>query len=391
MTFEQLRQDDHTYISGAYARYDLAVKEGKNAVCWDYDGKRYLDFGSGIGVNALGFADEGWAKAVSEQAGRLSHLSNLYYSEPCVRVAKNLCGRTGMSKVFFQNSGAEANEAMIKAARKYSHDRYGDGRYEIVTLVNSFHGRTLTTLTATGQEAMHKNYAPFTGGFVYAKANDLGDFQEKISGRTCAVMMELVQGEGGVIPLNRAFVGGIAKLCAERDILLLVDEIQTGIGRTGSFFAYEQFGLSPDLVSCAKGLGGGLPIGTVLFGEKTKDVFGPGDHGSTFGGNPVVCAGAAAVLERIDDAFLAAVREKGEKIRGKLSGLSNVDSVTGLGMMAGVSLKKGTGKEAAVRCLEEGLIILTAKEKIRLLPPLTIGDAELEKGLSILSSVIESF
>ncbi len=391
MTLDELKKDDQTYVSGAYARFDLAIREGKNAVCWDYDGKRYVDFGSGIGVNSLGFADDKWIMAVAEQAKRFAHCSNLYYSEPCIRVAKTLCERTGMKKAFFQNSGAEANEAMIKAARKYSHDHYGDGRHEIVSLVNSFHGRTVTTLTATGQEGMHKDFAPFTGGFVYAKANDAADLGEKVSEKTCAILVELVQGEGGVVPLDRVFVDQVAKLCEKEDILLLIDEVQTGVGRTGSLYAFEQFGLSPDLVSTAKGLGGGLPIGAVLFGEKTKDVFGPGDHGSTFGGNAAVCAGAAAVLERMDEAFLKDVRRKGERIREKLMGLSNVETVSGLGMMLGVSLKKGTGKEAAVRCLERGLIVLTAKERIRLLPPLTIGDAELEEGLSILCSVIESF
>ncbi len=389
MTFSDIKELDQAHVAHTYGRAGLAVKCGKGAVCEDFDGKSYIDFSSGIGVNALGFADPEWVSAVSEQAACLAHISNLYYTAPGVQVAKQLCEKSGMKKVFFGNSGAEANEGMIKAARKYAQVKYGKERYEIVTLLNSFHGRTITTVAATGQASMHVNFDPFTPGFVYAEANNFDDVLSKISDKTAAIMMEMVQGEGGVIPLERAFVQKVAALCAERDILLLVDEVQTGIGRTGHFYCYQAFGISPDIVSSAKGLGNGLPIGAVLFGEKTAETLVPGDHGSTFGMNPVVCAGANVVLNRLTDAFLADVTRKGQKLVNAIALNENVGSVTGMGLMIGIGLKKGTSKEIAAKCLEKGLIVLTAHEKVRLLPPLTITDAELEQGRATLLEVVE--
>ncbi len=389
MTFSEIKELDQSYIAHTYGRANLAIKCGKGATCEDFDGKSYIDFSSGIGVNSLGFADPEWVKAVSEQAACFAHISNLYYTAPGTLVAKQLCEKSGMHKVFFGNSGAEANEGMIKAARKYAQIKYGKERYEIITLLNSFHGRTITTVAATGQVSMHVNFDPFTPGFVYAEANNFDDVVAKISDKTAAVMMEMVQGEGGVIPLERDFVQKVAALCAERDILLLVDEVQTGIGRTGHFFCYQAFGIQPDIVSSAKGLGNGLPIGAVLFGEKTAETFAPGDHGSTFGMNPIACAGANVVLSRLTDAFLADVTRKGQKLVNAIATNPNVESVTGMGLMIGIGLKKGTSKEIAAKCLEKGLIALTAHEKVRLLPPLTITDGELEQGLAILLEVLE--
>ena len=389
MTFSEIRELDQSYVAHTYGRANLAVKCGKGATCEDFDGKSYIDFSSGIGVNSLGFADPEWVKAVSEQAACFAHISNLYYTEPGTLTAKQLCEKSGMKKVFFGNSGAEANEGMIKAARKYAQAKYGDARCEIITLVNSFHGRTVTTLAATGQDSMHVNFAPFTPGFVYAEANNFSDVAAKVNDKTAGIMLEMVQGEGGVIPLERDFVQQVAALCAERDILLLVDEVQTGIGRTGHFYCYQAFGVTPDIVSSAKGLGNGLPIGAVLFGDKTAETLVAGDHGSTFGMNPVVCAGANVVLTRLTDAFLAGVTRKGQKLVNAIATNQNVESITGMGLMIGIGLKKGASKEIAAKCLEKGLIVLTAHEKVRLLPPLTISDAELEQGLAILLEVLE--
>lgn len=389
MTFSEIKALDQAYIAATYGRSTLAVKCGKGATCEDFDGKSYIDFSSGIGVNSLGFADPEWVKAVSDQAACLAHISNLYYTAPGVQVAKLLCEKSGMKKVFFANSGAEANEGMIKAARKYAQTKYGKERCEIITLLNSFHGRTITTVAATGQAAMHVNFDPFTPGFVYAEANNFEDLVSKASNKTAAVMIEMIQGEGGVIPLNAQYVKKVAAFCEEKDILLLVDEVQTGIGRTGHFYCYQAFGIQPDIASSAKGLAGGLPIGAVLFGEKTAGTLVAGDHGSTFGMNPVVCAGAKVVLERLDDAFLSEVTSKGKKLWDAISKCSNVESVTGMGMMIGIMPKKGTAKEIVAKCLQKGLIALTAHEKVRLLPPLVITDAELEKGLAILIEALE--
>ena len=389
MTFAEIKELDQQYVAHTYGRFDFALKCGSGAECEDYDGKKYIDFSTGIGVNAFDFADPDWVKAVSEQAAKFAHISNLYYTEPGVKAAKMICEKSGMKKVFFGNSGAEANEGMIKAARKYSQTKYGKERYEIITLINSFHGRTITTVAATGQDSMHVNFDPFTPGFVYAKANDFEDVLSKVSDKTAGIMMEMIQGEGGVIPLDKEFVAKVAALCKEKDILLMVDEVQTGNGRTGYYYAYQAFGIEPDIVSTAKGLGGGLPIGAVMFGEKTENTFVPGDHGSTFGMNPVCCAGACAILQKLDEALLADVKKKSAVIFEKAAKFENVASVTGMGLMIGIELKAGTSKAVAIKCLEKGLIVLTAHEKVRLLPPLNITEDQLEKGLAILEEAIK--
>ena len=320
MSFETMKQQDETYVAHTYNRFPVLLDHGSGAVCYDETGKAYIDFTSGIGVNALGFADAGWVDAVTAQLGKLQHISNLYYTAPCIEAAKLLCEKSGMKKVFFGNSGAEANEGVIKAARKYSFLKYGKEkkRSTILALENSFHGRTMASLSATGQPVYHNYFFPFVEGFAFAKANDLQGTLDKLTEDVCAVMMEMVQGEGGVLPLEQDYVQAVYQACREKDILFIVDEVQTGIGRTGSFFSYQQFGIVPDLVSCAKGLGGGLPIGAVLFGEKTQDTLVAGDHGSTFGGNPVVCAGAVEILSRMDGAFLAEVAEKGRYLREEI-------------------------------------------------------------------------
>lgn len=389
MTFDEIKQLDHDYVEGTYGRANVCIDYGKGVLCYDLDGKEYIDFSSGIGVNCLGFADPDWAKAVYEQASKVSHISNLYFTTPGPVAAKKLCEKSGVKKVFFGNSGAEANEGMIKTCRKYAQQKYGKNRFEIITLKNSFHGRTITTVAATGQESMHVNFDPFTTGFVYAEANNFDDLLAKVSDKTAGIMIELIQGEGGVLPLDKQYVKKIEQLCKEKDILLLVDEVQTGIGRTGYFYCYQGFDITPDIVSSAKGLGGGLPIGAVLFGEKTAGTLVPGDHGSTFGMNPTVCAGMNVVLDKVNDKLLAEVRQKGEKIKSMLSSCGNVESVTGMGLMIGVMPKKGTSKDVVAKCLEKGLIALTAHEKVRLLPPLILDDASLEKGVKILIEALE--
>ncbi|MBP3628129.1 MAG: aspartate aminotransferase family protein, partial [Anaerotignum sp.] len=371
MTFEDIKKLDDEYVMHTYGRYQLAIDHGKSATCYAPDGKAYIDFTSGIGVNSMGFSDEGWVAAVTAQLQKFQHISNLYYTEPCVQAAKLLCKKSGMKKVFFGNSGAEANEGVIKAARKYSFQKYGEGRSKIVALENSFHGRTMAALSATGQAAYHNFFFPFVDGFVFATANDIDDTLSKLGDDVCAVMMEMVQGEGGVLPLEKEYVQAVYKACQEKDILFIVDEVQTGIGRTGSFYSYQQFDILPDLVSSAKGLGGGLPIGAVLFGEKTEEVLVPGDHGSTFGGNPVVCAGAVEILNRMDDAFLADVAKKGEYIKNALLNMNHVTDVAGMGMMLGIELDTDV-KPIVNTLMENGLLVLTAKHKMRLLPPLNI-------------------
>lgn len=389
MTFADIKNLDDTYVMHTYGRYPVAIESGKGATCYDPAGKAYIDFTSGIGVNALGFADDGWIAAVTAQLQKFQHISNLYYTEPCAQVAKLLCEKSGMKKVFFGNSGAEANEGAIKAARKYSFLKYGAGRNKIVALENSFHGRTMAALSATGQAAYHDFFFPFVEGFVFAKANDTADTLSKLTDDVCAVMMELVQGEGGVTALEKDYVQAVYQACQEKDILFIVDEVQTGIGRTGSFYSYQQFGIQPDLVSTAKGLGGGLPIGAVLFGEKTKEALVPGDHGSTFGGNPVVCAGAVEILNRMDDAFLAEVAKKGAYLNAEIEKMPHVTGVAGMGMMLGIELDTDV-KPIVTTLMEQGLLVLTAKHKMRLLPPLSITQEELEKGLSILKAVLET-
>lgn len=389
MNFNQIKERDQEYILPTYKRFDVCIEKGRGATCTGSDGKKYIDFTSGIGVNSLGYADPDWVRAVSEQAGKLAHISNLYYSLPDGELAERLCKRTGYSRVFFGNSGAEANEGAIKTARKYSFDKYGAGRNTIVTLVNSFHGRTVTTLSATGQDVFHQYFGPFTEGFKYANANDILSVAEAVDDSVCAVMLEFIQGEGGVIPLEEGFVKELFELCRERDILIIADEVQTGVGRTGKFLASEHFGVKPDITTLAKGLGGGLPTGAVLVSEELESVMGPSSHGSTFGGNPIVCAGANEVMKKVaDDSFLRLVAAKGDKLRSCLLCCGNVASVTGLGMMLGIQLRSGTSAEVAKACLDRGLLVLTAKEKVRLLPPLTITDQELSDGLKILWDVL---
>ena len=380
---------DNQYVAHAYGRFDVALTKGQGSTLYDEDGKKYIDFGSGIGVTAFGINDPVWTKAVEEQLHRVQHTSNLYYTAPCAKLAQLLCEKSGMKKVFFGNSGAEANEGAIKFARKYSFDKYGAGRSTIITLVNSFHGRTITTLAATGQDSFHTVFDPFTPGFKYCPANDIKALQAAATDDVCAVLFECVQGEGGVNNLSPTFVNAIAKLAKEKDILMAVDEVQTGNGRTGTYFAYQQYGITPDIVTTAKGLGGGLPIGAVLFGEKLQDTMTPGSHGSTFGGNPVVAAGACSIVERIDDDFLSEVQRKSEKIRTALAKVNGVKSISGMGLMLGIETDKPAG-EVAKACLANGLLILTAKTKLRLLPALNISDAELDEGLEILKGVLEA-
>lgn len=380
---------DNQYVAHAYGRFDVALTKGQGSTLYDENGKKYIDFGSGIGVTAFGINDPVWTKAVEEQLHRVQHTSNLYYTAPCAKLAQLLCEKSGMKKVFFGNSGAEANEGAIKFARKYSFDKYGAGRSTIITLVNSFHGRTITTLAATGQDSFHTVFDPFTPGFKYCPANDIEALEAAATDDVCAVLFECVQGEGGVNNLSPTFVNAIAKLAKEKDILIAVDEVQTGNGRTGTYFAYQQYGITPDIVTTAKGLGGGLPIGAVLFGEKLQDTMTPGSHGSTFGGNPVVAAGACSIVERIDDDFLSEVQRKSEKIRTALAKVKGVQSISGMGLMLGIETDKPAG-EVAKACLANGLLILTAKTKLRLLPALNISDAELDEGLEILKGVLEA-
>lgn len=389
MYFSELKKLDKQYIANTYRRNELDVEKGAGSLCNDAAGHEFVDFSSGIGVNSMGFVNEKWVAAVKNQLDKLGHMSNLYYTQPQVALAKALCERTGMKRVFFANSGAEANEGAIKTARKYGADKYGSQRCEIITLENSFHGRTIATLAATGQDVFHKSFGPFPEGFVYTKANDTADLKSKVSDKTCAIMIECIQGEGGVIPLDAGFIAAVQKLCAENDILLITDEVQTGVGRTGKFLCGQYFGLKPDIVTLAKGLGGGLPIGAVLFGEKTKDTLGLGDHATTFGGNPVICAGALEIVNAIDGKLLDSVIEKGHYIEEKLLGMRGVESVTGKGLMLGIETNKSlTPAEILAECAKNGLIILTAKQKLRMLPPLNIKHTEIDRGLSILEQTL---
>lgn len=383
-----IKEMDKTYIAGMYARYDVVLTHGKGAVVYDENEKPYIDCTSGIGVNSLGYANEAWVNAISHQAAQLAHVSNLYYSRADAAVAKLLCEKSGMKKMFFANSGAEANEGAIKIARKYAYEKRGQGHYEIITLVNSFHGRTITTLTATGQDHFHQYFDPFTPGFAYALANDIQDLKAKVNEKTCAVMIELIQGEGGVLPLDKEYVKQIASLCKKMDILLIIDEVQTGIGRCGSLFAYEQYDIHPDIVTSAKGLGNGLPIGAVLLNDKVKDVFHPGDHGTTFGGNPVACAGAEVVLELMNDKLYKDVLEKGEYLKERLLNMPHITQVNGLGLMRGAILTQLRAQDVVQACLQKGLLLLTAKDKLRFLPPLTITKTELKKAMDILEDVL---
>ena len=390
MDFETVKQQSGRYVMDTYARFDLCLVKGKNATAWDESGKQYVDFGSGIGVNSLGYCDEGWTAAVTKQACTLQHTSNLYYTLPYIEAAKALCESTGMDKVFFCNSGAEANEGAVKIARRYGALYHGEGCRNIVTLVNSFHGRTLTTLAATGQQVFHEHFLPLTEGFVSVPAGDLGAMDAALDGSVCAVLLELVQGEGGVVPLDKEYVQAVADLCRQRDVLLMLDEVQTGVGRTGTLFAYEQYGVKPNVVTAAKGLGGGLPIGAVLADEKTGGVLSRGLHGSTFGGNPVACAGACEVLKRLaGPGFLSDVARKGRLMKQRISAMPGVKEVRGLGMMLGIVLEDGlSAVDVAAKGIQNGAIFLTAKTLVRLLPPLTITDEEMERGLQVLETVL---
>lgn len=391
-TSNEIKQLDSDYIAQTYGRFNLALSHGKVCQVWDFEGNEYLDFTSGIGVNSLGWADEDWLKAVVHQASSLAHTSNLFFTEPSSRLAKKLAEVSGLKRVFFANSGAEANEGAIKTARKYSHDKYGKDRATVLTLVNSFHGRTISTLSATGQEVFHQHFFPFTKGFDHTPANELRVLETRLDQKdVCAIILEVVQGEGGVCSLDHAYLQGVQALCHQYDVLLIIDEVQTGIGRTGTMFAYQQFGLTPDIITLAKGLGGGLPIGAFVLGEKVQDTLGKSDHGSTFGANPVSCAGANAVLAKIDDAFLAEVKRKGEKLQKALAELPKVKSVSGLGLMIGVEFEEGTkAADVVVKCIEKGVLFLTAKTKLRLLPPLIINDEQIEKGIALLKEVLEA-
>lgn len=392
MDFETLQALDKQYILGTYGRNPLAIDHGIGATVYTPAGDAYIDFTSGIGVSSLGYGNTAWADAIAEQAKKLGHMSNLYYTEPCVRLAEKLCIKSGMAGVFFGNSGAEANEGMIKVARKYSADRYGAGRSTILTLQQSFHGRTITTLKATGQDHFHTDFGPFTEGFRYAKANDLSDLQAQAGDDVCAVMLELIQGEGGVNPLQQAYVQQVAALCQEKDWLLLVDEVQTGIGRTGTLFAFQQFGITPDVVSFAKGIAGGLPMGGFLTGERCRDTMTAGSHGSTFGGNPIASAAACVVLDTLDDSFLQAVQEKGAYLRSQILAMNSpyVSGVRGMGLMIGIGIHGMSHKELCGKLRDAGLLCLTAgSDTLRLLPPLVITRDEMDKGLAIMAKVMK--
>ncbi len=377
-------------VMHTYGRFDVVFEKGGNRECIDENGKEYIDFGSGIGTNSLGFCDSEWADAVCKQVRSIQHTSNYYYTKVQAELADKLCGVTGYSKIFFGNSGAEANECAIKLARKYSFDKYGKGRHNIITLVNSFHGRTLCTLSATGQESFHNYFFPFVEGFINAKANDTEDLKAKIDDTVCAVMVEFVQGEGGVIALEEEFVKEIARICEEKDILFIADEVQTGVGRTGKFLASEHYGVKPDVTTLAKGIAGGVPMGACLANEKCSEVLTKGTHGSTFGGNPIACAGANVVIDKVSDkAFLEEVEKKGVYFRQKIEALDEVESVSGLGMMIGIELKTKKAVDVVAQALDEGLMLLTAKDKVRLLPPLNITYDEIDKGLDIFEKILK--
>ncbi len=380
---------DKEYIANTYARFPLEIVKGKGSLVYDEAGKEYIDLGSGIAVTAFGIADDIWQKAVSLQAGLLQHTSNLYYSSPCVELAQMLCTKTGMKKVFFSNSGAEANECAIKTARKYAYEKKGSEYYNIITLNNSFHGRTITTLAATGQEVFHKDFLPLTEGFLYVDANDCEGIKKTVAeNKVAAIMIECVQGEGGVKALSKEFVSFIADICEKEDIILICDEVQCGNGRCGELYCYMNYGINPDIVSTAKGLGGGLPLGATLFGEKTKNVLGASDHGSTFGGNPVCCAGALSILSRIDRSFLDGVKKKADYIFSELSSAKGVISVSGMGLMIGIETEK-PASDIINECMENGVLVLKAKTKVRLLPALNIPDDLLEKAIEILKKACE--
>lgn len=389
MNLENIKNSADNSLMPTYAHFPVSIEKGNGATFIDSEGNEVIDFGSGIGVNSLGYNNEGWLNAVTEQLKKVQHTSNLYYNSTVAEYAQKLCKKTGFNRVFLCNSGAEANECAIKLARKYSFDKYGENRYNIITLVNSFHGRTMATITATGQEHYHKFFNPFVQGFKYAQSGNTEEFLNAADDTVCAIILEIVQGEGGVVPTDFEYLKTVEKVCKEKDILLIIDEVQTGMGRTGKMFAYEHAGISPDVVTSAKGIGNGLPMGACLCTEKCANVLTAGTHGTTFGGNPVACAGANYILDTLTDDFLNEIAEKGEYIRNELLKIDEVNSVSGLGMMVGIELKTKNAGEIAKKCSENGLLILTAKNKLRMLPPLVIAKEEIDKGLTILKNIIE--
>ena len=392
MNFTEIKSLDEGYVLQTYGRNQVAIDHGKGATLWDTEGKEYIDFTSGIGVCSLGYANDAWAKAIYDQAMKVGHISNLFYTEPYAKLASKLVPAAGMAAAFFGNSGAEANEGMIKVARKYSYEKYGEGRATIITLKNSFHGRTITTLKATGQDHFHEFFFPFTEGFRYADANDMESLMAQAGDDVCGVMMELIQGEGGVNPLQKDYVQAVAKLCAEKDWLLLVDEVQTGVGRTGTLFAYQQFDIQPDVVTFAKGIAGGLPFGGFMTNEKCRNVLRAGDHGSTFGGNPMSAAAGNVVMDTLTPDFLAQVAEKGQYLRDGIAALNSpyVSGIRGMGLMIGVGVQGMTHKELKDKLMAEGLLCLTAgADTLRLLPPLVITKEEIDKGLAIMAQVMK--
>ena len=377
------KQNDKSYVASTYARFDLEIVSGKGSLVYDEEGKEYIDLSSGIATNTFGLCDEEWCAAVEEQIHKFQHTSNLYYSEPCATLAEMLCTRTGAKKVFFSNSGAEANECAIKTARKWALENKGEGNHTVITLKNSFHGRTVTTLAATGQDTFHTIFHPFTEGFIYADVNEPEALVEMAKSGCCAIMLECVQGEGGVMPIPEVFAEAVKKAVKDNDLLLIIDEVQTGNGRTGTLYAYEQYGFYPDIVTTAKGLGGGLPIGATMFFDKTENTLTPGTHGSTFGGNPVSCAAAISVIKRVDDTLLAEVKAKSEYIKRELEGAPGIKSVSGMGLMLGIETEKDAG-EIIAECMKCGTLPIKAKSKVRLLPALNIPWELLEKAVAVI-------
>ena len=385
----QIQSEDKEYIAGTYNRFPVTLVSGKGSIATDIDGKNYIDMSSGIAVNIFGFCDETWQKAITQQAATLQHTSNLFYSAPCAKLAHMLCEKTGMKKVFFSNSGAEANECAIKTARKYASDKKGSEYFTIITLKNSFHGRTITTLSATGQEHYHELFRPLTPGFVHAEANNFDDILRLTNeNKTAAIMLECIQGEGGVVALDAGYVKKVANFAKDNDILLIIDEVQTGNGRSGRLYSYMNYDIQPDIVSTAKGLAGGLPLGATLLGEKTQNTLGHGDHGSTFGGNPIACAGAVSILERIDDNLLSEVRRKSKFLFETFANYKGIEKVTGMGLMIGLKTTK-PASEIVKTCRENGVLCITAKDRIRLLPALNIPDDLLQKAAEIIGKACE--